>query len=267
MTQIPFYIVHYRPNVDRKRYLDAAFASLSLHPQFITDFDREDVAIGDHYRYDEARFRDMLAPIKDTLMGYVVGLSQLKTSPWAECVELRRRQNTTLDQDLQAAQWLRPRALRPSEVSVFLKHHQAWERIAASDDDWAVIAEDDILFHQQSAKLLDHLPAMLPADFDYVDIAGGCGMLPRAGNQAVNNLFFAIDPVNTRTACCALMKRSLAKRLVEMAPPICMPVDWTLTYALTLEQSRVYWMHPPIFVHGSETPIYRSGTVAGNVAR
>jgi len=259
---VPIHIIHYQGNADRKRYLDDAFAQSPIRPQFITAFDRQQLALDQVYRFDEAQFRTMLAPIKDILIGNVIALTQLKTAPWANCVALHRRQNRTLDQDLQANAWLRPRPLRPAEVSVFLKHRLAWQRIAEGEAEWGIVAEDDILLHDHSFKALADLPILLPPDADYVDLAGGCGMLPRMGNAVVNEVFFAIDPPNTRTVCCALMARSLARRLVAMALPVCLPVDWTLTYALTLERSQVYWMHPPVFVHGSETSVYRSGTAA-----
>jgi GR25 family glycosyltransferase involved in LPS biosynthesis len=266
MSQIPIYIIHYKGNVDRRRYLDGAFARLPVQPQFITQFDREEFSLDSVYRYDEAQFREMLLPIKDVLIGNVIALTQQKSAPWTNCVSLHARQNRSLDQDFQVHGWLRPRPLRAAEVSVFLKHRVAWEKIAEGDCEWGIVAEDDILFHEQSQKYLDSLPSMLPEHFDYVDLAGGCGMLPRMGNPVENEVFFAIDPPNTRTVCCALMKRSLARRLVEAAPPICLPVDWTLTHLLKLENSSVYWIHPPIFVHGSETNFYKSGTQPGAAA-
>lgn len=266
MNEIPFFITHYKGNGDRKRYLDGAFSRWSLEPQFITEFDREELSLDSVYHYDEAQFRQMLMPIKDILIGNVIALVQQKTAPWANCIALHARQGRTLEQDFQANEWLRPRPLRAAEISVFLKHRVAWRRIAEGDCEWGIVAEDDILFHEQSKTYLHGLMSTLPVDSDYIDIAGGCGMLPRMGNPVANEVFFAIDPPNTRTVCCALVKRSFARRLVEMAPPICLPVDWTLTWALNREASRVYWVHPPAFVHGSETSFYRSGTQPGVAA-
>ena len=266
MAQIPFYIIHYKGNFGRKRYLDSAFARSPIRPQFITEFDREELSLDSVYRYDEERFREMLAPIRSVLIGNVIALIHQKTAPWANCISLHARQNPSLEQDFHAHEWLRPRPRRAAEISLFLKHRLAWQKIAEGACEWGIIAEDDILFHEHSHRILSNLSAMLPSHFDYIDLAGGCGMLPRMGNPVVNEVFFAIDPPNTRTVCCALIKRSLARRLIEMAPPICLPVDWTLTHALALERSRVYWMHPPIFVHGSETNFYKSGTQAVPVA-
>jgi GR25 family glycosyltransferase involved in LPS biosynthesis len=257
MDPIPFYILHYKGNADRKRHLDDAFAKLPIQPQFITEFDREEFKFEDFYRYDETLFRKTIEPIKDVLIGNVIALFHHKTAPWANCVALHARRNRTLAEDLQDNEWLRPRRLRPGDVSLILKHRVAWQKIAEGDADWAIVAEDDIVFHEHSSRYLLDLPSILPKDFDYIDIAGGCGMLPRMGNPVVNEVFFAIDPPGGRTTCCAIVKRSLARRLIE-AVPICIPIDWAIGYVLNLERAKVYWIHPPVFVHGSETNFYKS---------
>jgi hypothetical protein len=43
-----------------------------------------------------------------------------------------------------------------------------------------------------------------------------------------------------------------------MAPPICLPVDWTLNLAFNQTNAQVYWMNPSVFGHGSEMKIYKT---------
>jgi hypothetical protein len=68
-----------------------------------------------------------------------------------------------------------------------------------------------------------------------------------------------IEPPRDRTTCCAVIRKRLARSLIELRPRISLPVDWTLTWAFTRLRSRVYWVDPPVFGHGSVEHIYRSG--------
>jgi hypothetical protein len=103
----------------------------------------------------------------------------------------------------------------------------------------------------------------LPDDAEYVDVAGGCNLLPRSGNRCVNEYFFAIDPPRDRTVCAALVRRSFVQRLLELALPICLPIDWELTLAFSKLGTKIYWVEPTVFGHGSDMNIYPSSTVAG----
>jgi GR25 family glycosyltransferase involved in LPS biosynthesis len=256
----PFLVTHYKGNVDRRRYIENVFASSTIRPEFITEFDREELSLNEVYRFDDALFRKMVEPIKDVLIGYVIGLRDERSAPWTNCVSDQKRQKRPLDLDFQTWEWLRPRALNAAEISIFLKHRAAWQCIANGAAEWGLIAEDDILLQNGSLEYLLDLSTRLPDGFDYIDLAGGCGLLPRMGNPVVNEVFFAIDPPRDRTACCALMTRDFAKRLLQMELPIIMPLDWTLTYAFVQASAKVYWIHPPVFIHGSETNVYGSGT-------
>ncbi|HZT51588.1 MAG TPA: hypothetical protein VFA22_06635 [Stellaceae bacterium] len=253
----PIYIPHYRGNGERRAYLEAAFAGSPLRPRFITAFDREDLP-PHAYAYDEADYRRMLAPIKDVLIGYAVGLFEAPLTPWAECVRQSRAAQRTLDEEFARLPWLRPRALAAAEVSLALKHREAWRKVAEGVSDWAIIAEDDILLSADSLRHLAAVTKRLPADFDYVDIAGGCNLVPRAGDQQVNEYFFRIDPPRDRTTCCAIMRKAFARRLVRLGLPIVLPVDWTLTHAMGLLDAKVYWVKPLVFGHGSEMRVYAS---------
>ena len=258
----PVFVTHYKGNRERRDYIAAQFAGYKLaEPDFITDFDREEFSVDDVYRYDERQYRKMVAPIRDTLMAYAIGLLQLPTATWAQCLDAQKQLGFSLDQDFERCPWLRPRALNAAEVSVFLKHRSAWNKVATGTAPHAIIAEDDIIFMEHSVGYLQTLLDRLPNDFDYIDLAGGCGLLPRAGNKAVNDVFYEIDPPRDRTACCALMSRSFAQRLLAAQLPICLPLDWTLTLGFHVIKAKVFWAEPPVFGHGSEMNVYPSSTL------
>lgn len=255
--KVPFYIVHYRPNCARKLYLDEHLSAPWLQVLYIEAFDREEINPA-AYPFDEAQFLKMLEPIWPVLVGYVLGLHTFKAASWAECMTRLKQSKMTFRQALAAHPWLRPKPLTASEISVFLKHRSAWSAVATGNEKIAIVAEDDILLSFGSLDRLARLIDVLPTDFDYVDIAGGCGLFPRLGNQRVNDVFFRIEPPRDRTACCAIISRAFAKRLVALDMPIAMPVDWSLTYAFKRLAARVYWAEPTIFTHGSEAGAYPS---------
>jgi hypothetical protein len=95
---------------------------------------------------------------------------------------------------------------------LFLKHRAACGKIATGEAEWGIVAKDDIVFRPLSEFYSRQLLTKLPSNFDYIDIAGGCGMLPRANNSSVNNnfYFYRIDSPSTRIACRAFIARRFA---------------------------------------------------------
>lgn len=258
--RVPFYVLHYKGNEDRRQYLHAAFAQAGVRAEWVTACDAGEFDVASHYVFDANHFRSMTETIKEVMCGYTLGIDPRMTNvPWVNCVQEIRRQNMTLEQIEQLAPWIAPTVRSPAEVSLFLKHAAAWEKIAAADADFAILAEDDIVFMDNSLPYLEALLASLPEDFDYVDLVGGGPHLrPRLGNGVVNSYFFAIEPPRDRTTCCAVIRKRFARSLIALAPRISLPVDWTLTWAFTRLRSKVYWVDPPVFGHGSVQAVYRS---------
>lgn len=50
-----------------------------------------------------------------------------------------------------------PRPLTPGEVGCFLSHRKCWEKLVESDDDWALILEDDCIFHKAATRYLNNV--------------------------------------------------------------------------------------------------------------
>jgi hypothetical protein len=257
-TVQPIYILHYKKNIERKNYLDSIFNQSSLVPQYITNFDREEIDMSEVYRFDRAAYDLMIDTIRNLLISNFLCLTKYPQAPWAECYRAVKRLGLTRDDAYAQCPWLQPRPLKPAAVSVFLKHRAAWEKIAISHAEWGIVAEDDIIFRPRSEAYLCELLSKLPSNFDYIDIAGGCGMLPRAGNLA-SGIFYRMDPPSTRTACCAIIARKFAARLVTPGPPNCvLPIDWALNAFFDRLAAEVYWVEPTVFEHGSETKAYQS---------
>lgn len=254
---IPVYIAHYQGNSDRLMYLKDNFSKKGLSPCYITEFDAGSFALETHYTFDEALFRSMVELIKDIMVGYVVGLNNPHL-PWANAVAMVREQDLTVSQMEEACPWLRPKKLSAPEVSIFLKHRAAWQKIAQGGDEFAFVFEDDIIFSDESLGRIQNIVSNLPDDFEYIDVVGGCGMHPRVGNRVVNKYFYDIEPPRDRTVCGALIRKSFAKKLIDLDIPVCLPVDWHITYVVNRFDTKVYWIDPPIFGHGSEMNVYKS---------
>jgi hypothetical protein len=257
---IPFLVTHYTPQSVRRKYIEENWRSSSgrerFQIEFITAHDREQPSVKTAYVYDENLYREMIQSIKDIQIGYWIALRNPHAS-FRGCVEWWKTKSTNLDQDFITFPWLRdiPSA---ADVSLILKHREAWNRLAESRVDYGLIAEDDIIFDNQSLSYLDELMHKLPQGAEYIDIAGGAGFFPRADNKLVNERFYEIDPPKTRTTCAAIVARSLAQKLVDLNVPICLGIDWMLNWVFTQLGTKVYWVEPTVFGHGSMMNVYAS---------
>jgi hypothetical protein len=254
-----------REYIEREYRNQAERSNFAL--QFITEHDKEETHVQSSYSYDEKLYREMIAPIKDLQIGYWLGLYFYQQAPYQQLVEWHKSQKASLDDDFVRYPWLKEDPLSPASVSLIWKHREAWKRIADDNANCAVIAEDDIIFAPQSLRYLSHLMEIAPADFEYIDIAGGgdvlgktgyIGFKPRANNNRVNKYFFEIIPPKTRTTCGAILSKGFAQKLLELDPPICLGIDWTLNWAFNKLSGKVYWVEPTVFGHGSQMYAYSS---------
>jgi hypothetical protein len=262
----PIYILHYKKNIERKNYLDKILSKSWLAPQFITDFDREDINMSEVYQFDRAAYDLNIDPIKNLLISNSLCLTEYPQTPWSQCYQAVKQLRLTLEEAYSRCPWLQSRPLRDAEVSLFLKHRAAWDKIATGEAEWGIVAEDDIIFRPPSEFYLRQLLTKLPSNFDYIDIAGGCGMLPRVNNSSVNNNFYRIDPPSTRTSCCAIIARKFAALVTPALANCVLPIDWVLNACFDRFAAQVYWLEPTVFEHGSETGAYQTGTkmIAGS---
>jgi GR25 family glycosyltransferase involved in LPS biosynthesis len=213
------------------------------------------------YRFDPALFTQQIMSVKECMIGGTLKQGRFKEWPWTECVRLVRGLDLSTEQTFRDHPWLRPQPLSPGEVSLVLKHRIAWERIAAQDAEYAIVAEDDVVLFDHSLAYLPTILSKLPDDFDYIDLAGGVGLSAVRGDPVVNTHFFRIDPPRDRTSCCAIIRRRFAQRALEADPRIVLGSDWMLTYLFNAIGANVYWVEPLVFGHGSQMQIYQSNLI------
>ena len=160
-----------------------------------------------------------------------------------------------LDDQKLLPKWLHPRKLSFGDLSVISKHHQALELFLHSSDDYALICEDDVIFAEASLKAIHDLAQGLC--FDFIDIAGGDGLITKSVDLVVNDRFHLEQKFNlsTRTACCYLISRRYAEALTTVLQSPVFPIDWSMSFAFTLIPSNplVYWLRNSLAEHGSST--------------
>jgi hypothetical protein len=261
MVGCPFFVLHYKKNLERKTYLERAFGG-RVAPLYIEAMDQGEFPLEEAYRFDAGLFIQQIMSVKDCMIAGTLKQGRLRNWPWAECVRLVRNLNLTTEQTLRDHPWLGPQPLTPGEVSLVLKHRIAWERIAAGDSDYAIVAEDDVVLFDHSLEYLSRILTLLPQDFDYIDLAGGVGLSAGQGEPVINSYFFEIDPPRDRTSCCAIVRKKFAQRILQLDARIVLGSDWMLTYLFNLTQARVYWAEPLVFGHGSQMQVYRSNLIA-----
>jgi hypothetical protein len=220
--------------------------------------DQGEFALDEVYQFDEAIYTKVIMYIKDNIIGTAWGFSDpaLRTAPWPICIHLAEERKFTAEETYRAIPALRPHPLNAGEVSLILKNKIAYRRILDGGFDYAIIAEDDIVFNADSEAYLSKILKLLPHDFDYVDLAGAFS--PRVGNRLVNLHFYEIDPPRPRQVCCVIVRKSLVERFLEIDPPWVGGMDWMLLYLFRLIRAKVYWVEPLVFRHGSLHGTYRS---------
>ena len=74
------------------------------------------------------------------------------------------------------------------DLSVISKHHQALKLFLYSTDDYALICEDDVIFGDASLSAINDLAQGL--SFDFIDIAGGDGLITKSVDLVVHDRFY-----------------------------------------------------------------------------
>jgi GR25 family glycosyltransferase involved in LPS biosynthesis len=256
---LPVFICHYRPNTERRAYLEAS----GLEPNFVTDFDKEEIA--DQYTTtDDLGLRQaqdaIVGPILPT-MHFNIMLANSKPGETLPTASIYNQIYDLADNP----EWRAKAALKPTrspaEISLFLKHIQALRWFASTEASWGLIAEDDIILKEDSLTRLGWLLEELSDSIDYVDLGGGANLRPDAAYRRLPHTrtrTFVIDPPSSRTTCAYLVNRRFASKVVAEDHDPVVPIDWYYNYLMWAHDARALWAEPPLFVHGSEQGFYKS---------
>lgn len=126
----------------------------------------------------------------------------------------------------QKARPAKPGGWLPGEIGCFLSHFEAWRRIAAANEPWCVIFEDDLHVSPDLPRLLGSA-AWIPADADIVRLEANRTMRlaqPRPIAAAPGRRIYRAVSGTTGSGA-YILSRSAAQRLIEAPAEMQTSVD------------------------------------------
>lgn len=155
------------------------------------------------------------------------------------------------------------REITPGEIGCFLSHRMCWEKLSASNYDFALIMEDDILFSDRAGKYISNT-TWIPQGIDLIQLSTlfSKPYSAKVGNihtlNASEQLIHPLSPVPWGTQA-YLISRKAAQEAVRMSEKICAPVDDFLFNPLSLYALKfpVFRLNPAIITH-DDLDIYKS---------
>ncbi len=254
------FVCHYKPNYDRKRYLD----SLNLSMTYITDFDKEDLGnISLEKKNAEVDARLVFEKIAPTLLANISLSNRSSVEDFFDYNRIFQESQLKLANSDFKERFMsilcKPLSL--AEVSIFEKHRECLRRIVASGKPYSLVIEDDAIFSNTS---IDQISTLMGLDLglnSFIDIAGGAGLSPI--NVFTHDFksgigLYKISPPFTRTICSYVVGIEFAETFINLNPPPCVAIDHFYTYLFQTTLPPVYWTMPTILGHGSELDRYQS---------
>ena len=161
--------------------------------------------------------------------------------------------------DYTSVPFLSYRELTNGEISVNMKHYSALISIALSSSKYGLILEDDVLLNDSSFGLFSSaLSDLEELDGDYLDLAGGAGLLPDVLEQSDRSNIVLMRPARTRTNAAYVVSKQLAISLSQIYFPFVFPIDWHLQYLMQITPLSCYWAIEKPLIHGSESGSFTS---------
>lgn len=118
-----------------------------------------------------------------------------------------------------------PFALRPPEIGVFLSHRKCWQRLIDSEDDFALIAEDDLAVSpERLARALALVDAHGTTDM-YIRLPVKDRERPGRVLAEDGDMRFILPRVIGLQCICQVVGREAARRLLAVTEEIDRPVD------------------------------------------
>lgn len=116
--------------------------------------------------------------------------------------------------------------LSPGEIGCFLSHRALWRQIAAGEDSWAFVAEDDIVFSPDAADVLATTD-WLPAGVHLIKVETMLGRIELSGRVLARRGDHALRRLKSHHNGTAgyLIHRDGARLLLDWTAERCEPVD------------------------------------------
>lgn len=242
------YVLHYKPLIQRRIFIEKMMKKMKLNFEFITDFDREEIKeYLNQYQLNKTKWNKQVRKIKPIYFLHNKGSHSLKILLKKFLYEIITPKD------------LRPRQLTPAQISCTLKHIYALRKIQKLNSP-ALILEDDLIMKENTLELIEQAFELCTKSFDYVDLGGGCNLSPSEDELCNSNYknFALLSTPRSRTSAGYMISPKAAAILADEMTPFVMPTGWQFNYLFQKYNFKVAWSHPPAFIHGSQSNYYKS---------
>ena len=155
--------------------------------------------------------------------------------------------------------------LKLSEISLFLKHIKTLKQICNSDDNYALIFEDDVILDVNfNDKIINYL-SQAPDNFDIMFIGSGCD-LHISKDRIINdvNIYLKDNWEGDGSCKCAdsyIITKKCCLKIIdffnENSTIIDLPIDWWFNFVFRKLEFIVYWCEPTIVIQGSQNGSFK----------
>jgi GR25 family glycosyltransferase involved in LPS biosynthesis len=221
------YIIHYKENLDRKKYLDEHLKTFNIPFEFRSLFDRDS--------------QDILSDMYFDISLENCNKRNHILREYNKLIEIGPDKDT-----------LKGRAYR----AVTLEHFKTYEHILNKTDfNNVLILEDDVRFCDNFTALLNDFLQALPDNYDVCYIGSGCNLqLPDSTDKILDKHPYYYSKCSDSY----IISRKALEKIVKTALPFFGAIDWELNYLQALNKLNVYWTTIPAVHQGSQHGYYGS---------
>jgi len=250
------YYLHYSKNIDRLSQILANV--MPLFPgSIIRRFDKQQIdnSSTNWYQYNPTFNQKVTVELIWILyLNYLISTGDLSN---AKNLLKQHMSGSQYTFDPKVVDFFTPKEMSLTNLSLNLKHRDAWIRATSRyDAEYLIVFEDDVLLTDKSKDIIDGLKSVNFLNYDYIDLAGGAGLSAQGIYEETGYGVYNITTYSTRTTCAYFMRTELARKILTLNLPIAFPIDFQLLYIFNILKPRVGWLEPPCFQHGSEKGTY-----------
>lgn len=147
--------------------------------------------------------------------------------------ELAQQYNSSLNE----AQYYR--SLTPSEITTYINHRQAWQRIVDDEIDFAIVLEDDVLL-ANSFTYVARTITQLESDWDIIKLAEPYQRVKSIGLERIGAATFVRYPTIPLGLCAYVISASAAQKML----------DWSDSFFRPLDVDMQWYWQPSVKVRG-----------------
>ena len=143
-----------------------------------------------------------------------------------------------------------PRAMRECEIAITLSHLKAYQQIIENDDEISLIVEDDVLFHNDVSKIVQHLFAngletILLSKQPVIVFCGGNNN-PGLKINGVDKYNYHLTKDGFYSNYCCIINKAAANELIQYVFPISKPEDSYKRYLINKGLIQGYHIIPSL---------------------